>query len=92
LVSIEVEVDTLAQLDEALAAGAHVILLDNMPVDTLREAVRRTAGRAVLEASGSIDVTTVAAVAATGVDVISSGAITHSAIALDLALDVVVAA
>ncbi len=90
--SIEVEVDTLAQLDEALAAGAHVILLDNMPVDTLREAVRRTAGRAVLEASGSIDVTTVAAVAATGVDVISSGAITHSAIALDLALDVVVAA
>jgi nicotinate-nucleotide pyrophosphorylase (carboxylating) len=90
LVTIEVEVDTLAQLDEALAAGAQVIMLDNMPLDTMREAVRRTAGRAVLEASGSIDATTVAGVAATGVDVISSGAITHSAIALDLALDVVV--
>ena len=92
LVMIEVEVDTLEQLDEAIAAGAPVILLDNMPVEMLREAVRRTAGRAVLEASGSIDATTVAAVAATGVDVISSGAITHSAVALDLALDVVVSA
>jgi nicotinate-nucleotide pyrophosphorylase (carboxylating) len=88
LVKIEVEVDTLDQLSEALAAGAEVVLLDNMRPDTLREAVAIAAGRAVLEASGGITFDTVAAIAETGVDFISSGAITHSAPALDLGLDI----
>jgi nicotinate-nucleotide pyrophosphorylase (carboxylating) len=87
LVTIEIEVDTLEQLREAIAHGAAVILLDNMPLETLREAVAFTAGRAVLEASGSITLETVASVAQTGVDVISSGWITHSAPSLDVALD-----
>ncbi|MBU6156864.1 MAG: carboxylating nicotinate-nucleotide diphosphorylase [Alphaproteobacteria bacterium] len=87
MVHVEVEVDRLDQLEEALAAGANSILLDNMSPDLLREAVRRTGGRAVLEASGNINATTIAAVAATGVDLISSGAITHSAKCLDLGLD-----
>ena len=77
----------LDQLDEALAAGADVILLDNMSLETMRAAVERTGGRAVLEASGGITPDTVAAVAATGVDVISLGWLTHSAPALDVALD-----
>ncbi len=88
LVKIEVEVDTLDQLREALAAGADVILLDNMPPATLSEAVAITAGNAVLEASGGITLETVAAVAESGVDFISSGALTHSAHALDLGLDI----
>lgn len=87
MVHVEVEVDNLDQLEEALAAGAHSILLDNMSPDTLREAVRRTGNRAILEASGNINATSIAAVAATGVDLISSGAITHSAKCLDLGLD-----
>lgn len=87
MVRIEVEVDRLDQLDEALAAGANAILLDNMSPALLREAVGRTNGRAILEASGNIDATTIAAVAATGVDLISSGAITHSAKCLDIGLD-----
>ena len=85
--AIEVEVNDIDQLDEALAAGADVILLDNMDLATMRLAVERTAGRAVLEASGGITPRTVAAVAATGVDVISLGWLTHSAPALDVALD-----
>jgi nicotinate-nucleotide pyrophosphorylase (carboxylating) len=90
LVKIEIEVDTLEQLDEVLARSADVdvILLDNFTLAQLREAVRRTAGRVVLEASGGIALDDVAAVAATGVDVISSGALTHSVQALDVALDV----
>lgn len=88
MVKIEIEVDTLGQLDEALAAGADVILLDNMPPDLLRRAVAVTAGRAVLEASGNVTLSTVRAIAETGVDYISSGAITHSAPSLDVALDV----
>ncbi|GAC1416244.1 MAG: carboxylating nicotinate-nucleotide diphosphorylase [Candidatus Velthaea sp.] len=88
LVKIEVEVDTLAQLDEALDAGVDIVLLDNFAHDDLRTAVARTAGRALLEASGRIDETTVAAIAATGVDLISSGALTHSARVLDLGLDI----
>jgi nicotinate-nucleotide pyrophosphorylase (carboxylating) len=90
LVKIEIEVDSLAQLDEVLAHSADVdcVLLDNFSVADLREAVRRTAGRAKLEASGGITLDTVAAVAATGVDVISVGALTHSVIALDIGLDV----
>jgi nicotinate-nucleotide pyrophosphorylase (carboxylating) len=87
LVKIEVEVDTLDQLREALAAGAEAILLDNMPPAMLRDAVGLNAGRAVLEASGGVTLDTVAAIAETGVDFISSGAITHSAPALDLGLD-----
>ncbi|MDB5043028.1 MAG: nadC, partial [Candidatus Eremiobacteraeota bacterium] len=88
LVKIEIEVDTLAQLDEALAARADIVLLDNFTPEQLREAVARTAGRALLEASGRIDVATVRAVAETGVDLISSGALTHSVRILDLGLDI----
>jgi len=87
LVRIEIEVDTLAQLDEALAEGVDAVLLDNMTPDQLREAVRRVAGRAVTEASGRITVETVPAIAASGVDLISTGWITHSAPILDLGLD-----
>jgi nicotinate-nucleotide pyrophosphorylase (carboxylating) len=87
MVKIEVEVDTLKQLDEALKIGVDTILLDNMPPDTLRRAVDLARGRAVLEASGNITLATVRAVAETGVDYISSGAITHSAPNLDVALD-----
>ncbi len=87
-VSIEIEVDTLDQLDDALLTGADVVLLDNMPPATLREAVRETAGRARLEASGGITLDTIAEVAATGVDAISIGALTHSVSALDIALEV----
>jgi nicotinate-nucleotide pyrophosphorylase (carboxylating) len=91
LVKIEVEVDNLSQLDEALAhpRGADVILLDNFSIDDLTEAVRRTRGRTILEASGGITLDSVAAVAATGGVVISVGALTHSVIALDIALDMV---
>jgi nicotinate-nucleotide pyrophosphorylase (carboxylating) len=88
LVKIEVEVDSLAQLHEALAAEADVVLLDNMSLDELREAVRITAGRALLEASGSATLATVAAIASTGVDLISVGWLTHSAPALDIGLDI----
>jgi nicotinate-nucleotide pyrophosphorylase (carboxylating) len=91
LVKIEVEVDTLDQLKEVLEAGADVILLDNMPPAKLREAVAIAGGKAVLEASGGVTLETVAAIAETGVDFISSGALTHSARALDLGLDVEVA-
>ena len=87
MVKIEVEVDTLKQLEEALKIGVDTILLDNMPPETLRKAVAMSDGRAVLEASGNIAIGTVRAVAETGVDYISSGAITHSAINLDLGLD-----
>lgn len=86
-VRIEVEVETLEQLEEALEAGADAVLLDNMPVDMLQEAVRRTAGRARLEASGGITLESVRAVAETGVDWISIGALTHSAPALDFSLE-----
>lgn len=87
MVHIEIEVDSLEQLREALDAGAHSILLDNMAPERLREAVSLTRGRALLEASGNISAQTIAAVAATGVDLISSGAITHSAKCLDIGLD-----
>jgi len=88
LVKIEVEVDSLEQLDAALAARADIILLDNFSIDYLRAAVARTARRALLEASGRIDETTVRAVAETGVDLISSGALTHSVRTLDIGLDI----
>ena len=88
LVKIEIEVDTLDQLGEALAAGADVVLLDNMPPELLAQAVAINQGRAVLEASGNVTLDSVAAIAATGVDFISSGWITHSAPILDLGLDI----
>ena len=88
-VKIEVEVEDLAQLDEALAAGAEIILLDNMDPGTMRRAVKRAAGRAILEASGGITEATIAEVARTGIDIISVGALTHSVKALDLSLEVV---
>ena len=88
LVKIEVEVDTLDQLREALGAGADVVLLDNMPPDLLARAVGINEGRAVLEASGNVTLTSAAAIAKTGVDYISSGWITHSAPILDLGLDI----
>jgi nicotinate-nucleotide pyrophosphorylase (carboxylating) len=83
---LEVECQTVAEVDEALAAGAPMLLLDNMSVDELRDAVRRVDGRAKLEASGGVTLDTLRAVAGTGVDFISVGAITHSAPALDLSL------
>ena len=88
LVKLEVEVDTLEQLDEALALGVDALLLDNMDLETLREAVRRCSGRALTEASGGIRSDNVRAVAATGVDLVSIGWLTHSAPSLDVALDV----
>jgi len=88
LVKIQIEVDSLAQLREALDLGADVVLLDNMPLATLREAVAMAKGKAVTEASGGINSHTAAAIAATGVDLLSVGWLTHSAPAFDVALDV----
>jgi nicotinate-nucleotide pyrophosphorylase (carboxylating) len=88
LVKIEIEVDTTDQLDEVLrAGGADVVLLDNMDVPTLRRAMATIGGRLIAEASGGVTLDTVAAIAETGVNYISSGAITHSAPQLDVALD-----
>jgi nicotinate-nucleotide pyrophosphorylase (carboxylating) len=86
-VKIQVEVDTLAQLREALDAAVDAVLVDNMTLEALAQAVRMVGGRAIVEASGGVTLETVAAIAATGVDLISSGALTHSAPALDVALD-----
>jgi nicotinate-nucleotide pyrophosphorylase (carboxylating) len=87
MVKIEIEVDTLEQLDLVLKHKVDAVLLDNMPPATLREAVTRVAGRALTEASGGINLETVRAIAETGVDLISVGALTHSAPVLDLGLD-----
>ncbi len=87
LVKIEVEVDTLAQLEDALAVGVDAVLLDNMTLPTLREAVRMVGGRAFTEASGRVTPETAPAIAESGVDLISVGWITHSAPVLDLGLD-----
>lgn len=89
LTRIEVEVENLEQLREALAAGADVILLDNMEPEIMREAVRITGGRAILEASGGITRDTLVEVAKTGVDLISMGGLTHSAVALDISFDII---
>jgi len=88
LVKIEIEVDTLAQLREVLAEGADVVLLDNMGVDQLRDAVALVEGAMLTEASGGVNLDTVAAIAATGVDMVSVGALTHSPRVLDLGLDI----
>ncbi len=84
---IECEVESLAELDEALAAGADIVLLDNMDTVTLKEAVARTKGRAFLEASGGITLGRIAELGEAGVDAISVGALTHSAPAADIGLD-----
>ncbi len=86
-IKVEVEVETLEEVQEAVEAGAPIIMLDNMPVALMREAVALIGGRAVVEASGGITLDTVRAVAETGVDLISIGGLTHSAKALDISLD-----
>ncbi|WP_420327165.1 carboxylating nicotinate-nucleotide diphosphorylase [Mameliella sp.] len=89
MVKVEIEVDTLDQLREVLEIGADAVLLDNMDPDALHKAVNMVAGRAITEASGGITPDTAAAVAASGVDLISLGWITHSAPTLDIGLDFV---
>ena len=86
-IAVEIEIDRLEQLDEALAAQPEWILLDNMTLEDMAEAVRRVAGRARLEASGGVRLDTVRAIAETGVDAISVGALTHSARAQDISLE-----
>lgn len=86
-VTVEVEVDSLDQLDEVLSAGADLVLLDNFSTADLAEAVRRTAGRALLEASGGLSLAVAADVASTGVDYLAVGALTHSAPVLDIGAD-----
>lgn len=86
---IEVEVESLEQLQEALSAGADIIMLDNMSLDMMREAVKLAKGKALLEASGNVELTgerSAAAIAQTGVDIISVGALTHSVMAMDISL------
>ncbi|MFN4350346.1 MAG: carboxylating nicotinate-nucleotide diphosphorylase [Hylemonella sp.] len=83
---VEIEVETLAQLQEALLAGARMVLLDNMSLETLREAVRLNAGRAILEVSGGVNMGTVREIAATGVDRISIGALTKDVKAIDFSM------
>ena len=87
-VKIEVECDTLDQVDEAVGAGADIILLDNMTVNEMAEAVRKVDGKALLEASGNMTLSRIPDVAAAGVDFISVGALTHSVRALDLSLEI----
>ena len=87
MVKIEVEVDTLAQLERALALGIDAVLLDNMSIEQLKEAVAMAGGKVITEASGGITAATAPAIAATGVDLISVGWLTHSAAALDIGLD-----
>ncbi len=83
---IEIETETLAQVDEALAAGADIIMLDNMSLDEMRTAVATIAGRALVEASGGVNLETVRAIADAGVDIISVGALTHSPRAMDISM------
>ena len=86
-VKIEIEVDNLAQLDEVMAEGADIVMLDNMSLDDMRTAVSRVNGKMLVEASGGITLQTIPGIAATGVDLISSGAITHSVQNFDVGLD-----
>ena len=92
MVKIEVEVDTLEQLEQALTHPIDAILLDNMPIATLEQAVQRINGRVIAEASGGVTLDTVRSIAETGVDLISVGALTHSSTALDIGLDLAVSA
>ena len=89
-IKVEIEVETIEQLEEVLDAGADLVLLDNMGVEQMAAAVKVAAGRAVLEASGGITLETVRAIAETGVDIISVGALTHSACALNVGLDMAI--
>jgi nicotinate-nucleotide pyrophosphorylase (carboxylating) len=89
MVKIEVEVKNLAEVEEALAADADIIMLDNMTVDGMRRAVHLIGGKALVEASGNVTLFTVRPIAETGVDFISSGALTHSARAADISLKVI---
>jgi len=88
LLKVQVEVETLDQLAEAISAGSDAVLLDNMDIDTMAEAVQRAGGRILLEASGGITLENVREVAATGVDLISAGALTHSARAVDMSMEI----
>jgi nicotinate-nucleotide pyrophosphorylase (carboxylating) len=88
MVKIEVEVKDLAEVEEALAAGADVIMLDNMPVHAMKQAVQLIGGKALVEASGNVTLATVRAIAETGVDLISAGVLTHSVRAADISLKV----
>ena len=92
MVKIEVEVDTLEQLEQALAHPIDAILLDNMQIATLEQAVQIINGRVIAEASGGVTLDTVRSIAETGVDLISVGALTHSSTALDIGLDLAVSA
>jgi nicotinate-nucleotide pyrophosphorylase (carboxylating) len=89
---IEVEVETVEQVDEALEAGADILLLDNMPPDIMQRVVQEVSKRSVTEASGGITLDSVKAVAATGVDFISVGALTHSAMPMDISLNLTLVA
>jgi nicotinate-nucleotide pyrophosphorylase (carboxylating) len=89
MVKIEVEAKNLAEVEEALAAGAEIIMLDNMTVDEMRQAVQLIRGKALVEASGNVTLSTVRSIAETGVDFISSGYLTHSARAADISLKVI---
>jgi len=83
---IEIEAETRTQVEEALAAGAEIIMLDNMDCDTMRDCVKLIAGKALVEASGGVNLDTVKAIAETGVDIISIGALTHSPRAMDISM------
>ncbi|HTP65144.1 MAG TPA: carboxylating nicotinate-nucleotide diphosphorylase [Geobacteraceae bacterium] len=83
---IEVETETLGEVTEAMAAGADIIMLDNMDIDTMRQAVAMIGGKALVEASGGVNLETIGGIAATGVDIISVGALTHSCRAMDISM------
>jgi nicotinate-nucleotide pyrophosphorylase (carboxylating) len=89
LLRIEVEITSLEQLEEALEAGVDIVMLDNMGVEEMAEAVERTRGRALLEASGNVNRETVGAIARTGVDFVSVGRLTHSVRSIDLSMELV---
>ena len=86
-IRIEVETDTLNQVKECIASGADIIMLDNMDLETMKQAVKLIDGKALIEASGGVNLDTVAGIAATGVDIISVGALTHSAPSCDIGMD-----
>src|SRR5699024_6976237 len=90
--SLEVEVDRIEQIEPVIAGGVDIIMLDNFTLEDLARGVQLVAGRAIIEASGTVTLETVSDIARTGVDVISSGALTHSARHLDLGLDMTVTA
>ena len=90
MIKVEIEVETIKDLEEALDAGIDLVLLDNMEPEQMETAVRLASGRAVVEASGGITLETVRKIAKTGVDIISVGALTHSAPSLNISLDMTI--